>query len=77
MLVDYAVTEIVGFDDYSGTAPRAKTMGGNVITTDFLHFSQCITFRQTNIVTTTLISKALLKSFYSRLGCKIFKNLET
>ena len=33
MLVDYAVTEMVFFGDYSDAAPRAKTMMGNGITT--------------------------------------------
>ena len=51
------------FDDYLDAAPRDKTMRGNGITTFILHVAQCITFRQTNIVTSTLIAKAPLKSF--------------
>ena len=58
MLVDYSVTEIGCFDDYSDAAPRAKTMRGNGITTFILHISQCITFCQANLVTATLISEA-------------------
>ena len=61
MLVDYAVTEMGCFDDYLDSSPRAKTMRGNGITTFLLHVAQCITFRQNNIVTATLISEALLK----------------
>ena len=77
MLVYYAVTEMGFFDDYSDTAPCAKTMSGNGITKFLLHVSQCITFRQKNIFTTTLIAEASLKSFYSRLGFKVIKYFET
>ena len=70
MFVDYAVTEMGLFDDYSDASPRAKTKRGNGITTFILHSAQCITLRQANIVTTTLIAEASLKSFYSRLGFK-------
>ena len=77
MLVDYAVTEIGWFDDYSDAAPRAKNLRGNGITTFILHVAQCITFRQTNIFTTTLIDEASLKSFYSRLGFKVIEYFAT
>ena len=63
------------FDDYSDAAPRAKTMRGNGITTLVLHVDQCITFHLKKIVTATLIAKALLNSFYSRLGFKFIKYL--
>ena len=46
MLVDYAVTEMGLFYDYSDAAPRAKTMRVNGITTFILHVSQCIIFRK-------------------------------
>ena len=58
MLVDYAVTEMGCFEDYSYASPRAKTMRGNGITTFILHVAQCITFRQINIFTATIISEA-------------------
>ena len=45
MLVDYSVTEMVCFDDYSNAAPHAKTVRRNSITTFLLRVSQCITFR--------------------------------
>ena len=77
MLVDYAVTDMGCFDDYSDADPCAKTIMENSITTFLLHISQCITFRQTNIVTETLISKASLNSFYSRLGFKVIKYFPT
>ena len=63
MLMDYAVTEMFCFDDYSDAAPRAKNMRGNDITTFLLHVSKCLTFHQTNIFTATLIAEASLKSF--------------
>ena len=66
MLMDYEVTDMGCFDDYSDAAPHAKTMRGNGITTIILHVSQCINFHQTQFVTATLISEALLRSFYSR-----------
>ena len=58
MLVDYEVTEMGCFDDDSDADTRAKTTRGNGITTFLLNVAQCITFRQTNIVTATLIYKA-------------------
>ena len=77
MLLDYAVTEIVCFDDYSDASPRAKTMRGNGITTFLLQISQCITFCQKKFVTATLIDEASLKSFYSELGFKVIKDFAT
>ena len=44
MLVNYAVTYMDGFDDYSDASPRAKKMRGNGITTFLLYVDQCITF---------------------------------
>ena len=77
MFVYYAVIEMGCFGDYADAAPRAKIMRGNSITTFILHVAQCITFRQTNIVTETLIDEASLKSFYSRLGFKVMKDFAT
>ena len=77
MLVDYAVTNMACFDDYSDAAPRAKTMRGNGITTFLLHVAQCITFHKKKPVIATIISKAQLKSFYSRLGFKVIKEFAT
>ena len=77
MLVDYAVTEMGCFDDYSDAAPCAKTMSGNSINNFLLHVSQCITFNQTIKLTATLISEAQLKSSYSRLGFKIINYFAT
>ena len=77
VLISYEVTEMGCFDDYLYATPRAKTIPVNGISTFILHVAQCITFRQTNIVTATLISEALLKSFYSRLGFKVIKDFAT
>ena len=77
MLLDYAVTEMGFFDDYSDAAPHAKNMRGNGITTFLLHVDQCITFRQTDIVTATLIAEALLKSFFSSLCFKVINYFAT
>ena len=77
MLVDYAVTEMGFLDDYSDAAPQGKIMRGNGIITFLLHDAQCIIFNQTNHVRTTLISDALLKSFYSSLGFKVIKDFTT
>ena len=77
MLVDYAVIEMGCFDDYSDADPRAKTMRGNGTTTFLLRVAQCITFRQSNIFTATLIAEASLKSFYSRLDFKDIKYFAT
>ena len=46
MLVDYVVTDMGCFDDYSDAAPHAKTTRDYVITTFILNVSQCITFNQ-------------------------------
>ena len=58
MLVYYSVTDMGWFDDYLDAAPRVKTMRVDGITIFLLRVSQCITFRQTNLATATLISKA-------------------
>ena len=58
MLVDYSVTYMGCFYDYSDAATRAKTMRGNGITTFLLHVAQCITFHKTKFVVATLIVKA-------------------
>ena len=50
MLVDYAVTEMVWFDDCSDAAPCSKTMMVNVITTFLLHIDQCITFNKIKLL---------------------------
>ena len=77
MSVDYEVTEMGCFDEYSDAAPRAKTMRGNGITTLLLHVDQCITFHKNKCVTETLIAKEYLKSFYSRLSFKVIKYFAT
>ena len=76
MLVDYAVTDMVCFDDYSDAAPRAKTMRRNGINLFLLHVAQCIIFDQTKLVTETLILETWLKSLYSKLGFKVIKYFE-
>ena len=58
MLMDYAVTEMGFFDDYSDAAPHAKTMMGNGTNNFILHVAQCITFHQTTFVTATLIAES-------------------
>ena len=77
MLVDYAVTEMGCFDDYSDNRPHSKTMRVYGITNFILHVSQCIIFNQTKFVTATLIAGAWLKSLYSRLGFKVIKDFAT
>ena len=77
MLVDYAVTEMGCFDDYSDNGPHSKTMRVYGITNFILHVSQCIIFNQTKFVTATLIAGAWLKSLYSRLGFKVIKDFAT
>ena len=47
MLVDYEVTEMGCFDDYSDAVPHAKKMRGDCITNFLLHVYQCITFNET------------------------------
>ena len=77
MLVDYAVTEMCCFDDYSDAAPFSKTMRRNSITNFLLNVTQCITFNQTKFVTATLIDEAWLKLLYSKLGFKVIKDFAT
>ena len=77
MLVDYEVTDMGWFDDYSDAASSAKTLRGNGITIFILHVSQYITFNQTKFVTVTLISKARLNSLYSSLCFKVTKEFAT
>ena len=69
MLVDYAAIEMGSVDDYSDAAPKGRS-----IKTFLLHVAQCIIFNKKNLVKTTLIDNALLKSFYSRLGFKVIKD---
>ena len=64
-------------DDYSDAAPKGKSSRGFGIITFIFHVVQCIIFNKTNRVKTTLISKAQLKSFYSRLGFKVIKDFAT
>ena len=61
ILVDYTVTEMGCFDDYSDAELRAKPMRGNSITNFILHVDQCITFNKTHIFTVDLIVEAWLK----------------
>ena len=77
MLVDYAVTEMGCFDDYSDNGPHSKTMRVYGITNFILHVSQCIIFNQTKFVTSTIIANDWLKSLYSRLCYKIIKDFTT
>ena len=53
MLVEYSVTYMGCFDDYSDSEPRAKTMRGNGIITFILHLSQCITLNIKNCYSST------------------------
>ena len=68
---------MVPLDDYLDAATQGKIMRVNGITTFLLYVAQCIIFNQTNCVKTTLISNASLKSFYSKLGFKVIKDLAT
>ena len=77
MLVDYAVTDMGLFDDYSDDASHTKIMRGNGITTFILHVAQCVTINKTKFVTATIIAKARFKSLYSRLGFKLIRDSET
>ena len=61
-------------DYYSDTAPQGKIMRGNGITTFILHVAQCIILNKKKCVKTTIIAKASLKSFYSKLGFKVIKD---
>ena len=72
-LVDYTVTEMGCFDEYSDAAPSAKKIRENGITTFILHVAECITFNQTKKLTAKLIYEARLKSLYSRLSFKVIK----
>ena len=66
----------MGFlDDYSDADPNHKSIRGNGITTFIFQVAQCIIFNQKNRVKTILIADASLKSFYSRLGFKVIKDL--
>ena len=71
MLVDYSVTDMGCFDEYSDAVPRDQKMRGNGINTFILNVAQCINFNQTKFVTATIISEARLKSLYSRLYFKV------
>ena len=63
------------FDEFLDTAPGDKTMRGNGISTFLLHVAQCIPYHLKKIVSATLISNASSKSFYSRLGFKVIKDI--
>ena len=73
MLVDYTVTDMGCFDDYSDDAPHAKTMRENGIISFILHVAQCIIVNKTNFFTEILTAKSWLKLLYSRLGFKVIK----
>ena len=77
MLVEYAATEMGFFDDYSDADTNHKIIRGNGITIFLLHVAQCIIFNQTSRVKTILIYDSSLKSFYSRLGFKVIKDIST
>ena len=77
MLVEYAATGMGFLDDYSDADPNHKSIRVNGITTFLFHVAQCILFCLTNCVKTILISDASLKSFYSRLGFTVIKDLVT
>ena len=76
-MVDYAITEMGCFGDYSDAAPHAETMRVKVTNTFLLPFSQCITINQTKFVISTLIAKARLNSLYSRLVFKVINDFTT
>ena len=63
MLVDYAVTEMGCFDDYSDAAPHAKTMGVNDITTFLLNVYQCITSNQNKMLQQQLLPRHCLSHY--------------
>ena len=73
-MVNYVVTDMGCFDDYSDAAPHAKTTRGNGITNFLLHIYQCIISNQTEFVTAKNITKYRLKSLYSRLCFKVIKD---
>ena len=62
------------FDNYLDATIYAKTIRGGGITLLLLHVPQCILFNQMKVVTATPISKAWLKSFYSRVGSETIKD---
>ena len=62
---------------YLDAAPHAKTIRGNGITNFILHVSQCIIVNKMKFVRATLISKAWLKSLYSRFGFKVIQDFAT
>ena len=59
VFVDYAITDMGCFDDYSDAAPHSKKNEGNGITNFLLHVAQCIIFNQT---------KKLQQHLLTRLG---------
>ena len=56
MFVDYAVTDMGCFNDYSNAAPRDKAIRGNGTTTFILHVAQCITSNKILFFTAILIA---------------------
>ena len=74
MLVDYAVTEMVCFDNYLDAAPHSKKNERKWCY--HLSFARrpMYTFQSNKYFTATLIAKAWLKSLYSRLGFKVIKD---
>ena len=77
LLVEYAATEMGFLDDYYDADPDQKSIRGNSITTFLFHVAQCIIFCLTNCVKTILIANASLKTFDSRLGFTVIKDLVT
>ena len=77
MIIEYAATEMVFLDDYSDADPNHKSIRGNGITTFLFHVSQCIIFNIINQVKTILIANVSLKTFYSRLGFSVIKDVAT
>jgi hypothetical protein len=74
MMVDYAVTEFVCFDDYLDASPLVKTMRGTGFTVFILHIAQCMAFHKSKWLNTTLVAEFKLKSFYSKLRFKVIKD---
>ena len=77
MLIKYTATEMGFLDDYSDADPNHKIIRGNGITTFLFHVAQCIIFNLTNHVKTILIANVSLKTFYSRVGFTVIKDLVT
>ena len=73
--IEYAATEMGFLDDYSDADPNQKSIRGNGITKYLFHVAQCIVFCLKNHVKTILIANASLKTFYSRLGFTVIKDL--